>query len=136
MKTPAISGACALLMCTLAVAGVSAAIPAAKAAQAVATFRVGIRILPVSARIAPAPPPVPPSAQASSAPAAEGQDTATAPQTQPGLRTLIVRPGETLSAIAARIYGDASRYAEIYDANRDRLPSPDRLPAGIRLRLP
>ncbi len=47
-----------------------------------------------------------------------------------------VQRGDTLLSIARRIYGDPSRYNEIYTANRDRLDSPDHLPEGILLAIP
>jgi nucleoid-associated protein YgaU len=51
-----------------------------------------------------------------------------------GLHT--VMPGETLVEIAERRLGDASRYAEIFELNRDILADPDRLRAGQKLRIP
>ncbi|MBI4755074.1 MAG: LysM peptidoglycan-binding domain-containing protein [Betaproteobacteria bacterium] len=50
--------------------------------------------------------------------------------------TLRVAPGDSLSAIAQRVYGDPSRYRLIYEANRARLSSPDRVSAGMVLVLP
>jgi nucleoid-associated protein YgaU len=47
-----------------------------------------------------------------------------------------VAAGETLSSIAAARLGSSGRWREIYDLNRDRLASPDRLREGQRLRLP
>ena len=48
----------------------------------------------------------------------------------------MVRYGDTLSAIADKLLGSADRYQEIYDANRDRMASPDRLQVGATLRIP
>ncbi len=50
--------------------------------------------------------------------------------------TYRVAPGDTLSKIAKRFYGDARRYYPIIKANRDRLPNPDVLPLGVVLRIP
>ena len=47
-----------------------------------------------------------------------------------------VRPGDTLSRISARVYGDAAAWRRIYDANRDLLESPDDLGPGMMLVVP
>lgn len=47
-----------------------------------------------------------------------------------------VQYGDTLSGIADRLLGSSGRYHEIYDANRDRMKSPDRLTVGATLRIP
>lgn len=52
------------------------------------------------------------------------------------LISLVVKPGDTLGQIALRNYGDASMYMAIFDANRDRLKSPHKVPRGITLRVP
>ncbi|NUM89563.1 MAG: LysM peptidoglycan-binding domain-containing protein [Bdellovibrionales bacterium] len=46
-----------------------------------------------------------------------------------------VRKGESLQSISQRLYGTSRRWKEIYAWNRDRLPSPDSVRAGMRLRL-
>ncbi len=51
-------------------------------------------------------------------------------------QTHTVVPGDTLSAIAQRVYGKASRWQAIFDANRDQLDDPDRILPGQVLRLP
>lgn len=48
----------------------------------------------------------------------------------------VVRPGETLSALAAKYLGNRSHYDQIFEANRDQLTSPDALQVGMRLRIP
>lgn len=48
----------------------------------------------------------------------------------------IVKYGDTLSGIAQKMLGSQSRYQEIYEANRDRMSSPDRLDVGKPLRIP
>ena len=50
--------------------------------------------------------------------------------------SLVIKKGDTLSDIARRTYGNASMYMPIYEANRDKLKSPDRVPEGITLRVP
>ncbi len=47
-----------------------------------------------------------------------------------------VGPGDSLGAIAAKFYGDAARYNNIFEANRTRLSSPDKLRVGQRLVIP
>lgn len=51
-------------------------------------------------------------------------------------RTYTVRKGETLASIAARVLGDARRHDELFEMNRDRLKSADKLFAGAELRVP
>ena len=48
----------------------------------------------------------------------------------------VVKYGDTLSGIAQKLLGSQSRYQEIYDANRDRMTSPDQLQIGKPLRIP
>ncbi|HVX15803.1 MAG TPA: LysM peptidoglycan-binding domain-containing protein [Pirellulales bacterium] len=47
-----------------------------------------------------------------------------------------IADGDTLSRLAQRYLGSGSRFREIFDANRDRLPSPDLLPIGVVIRIP
>lgn len=51
-------------------------------------------------------------------------------------KTYTVRPGDTLTRIAERVLGDGSRWKDIYQANRDKLKSPDSVVVGQELRLP
>ena len=51
-------------------------------------------------------------------------------------RTDEVRPGDTLSDIALRNFGDASLWPAIYLANRDRIKDPARVYPGQRLAIP
>lgn len=53
-----------------------------------------------------------------------------------GDKTHIVMPGDTLSAISLKYYGDATKYMQIYDANRDLLNDPDRIYPGQALKIP
>jgi hypothetical protein len=52
--------------------------------------------------------------------------------------TYVVQKGESLWTIAAKpeIYGRATQWRRIFDANRDILKSPDRVKAGMKLRIP
>ena len=47
-----------------------------------------------------------------------------------------IRPGDTLSQIAARAYGSAADWPAIWWANRRQVPDPDLITAGQRLALP
>ena len=47
-----------------------------------------------------------------------------------------VRPGETLSAIAASAYGNAADWPAVWWANRRQVPDPGMITAGERLQLP
>ena len=51
-------------------------------------------------------------------------------------RTWTVKPGDTLSHIAQHVYGKASRWHAIFDANRDQLDDPDLIRPGQVLQLP
>lgn len=48
----------------------------------------------------------------------------------------VVRYGDTLSGIAQRMLGSQKKFMEIYNANQDRMASPDRLDVGKPLRIP
>jgi LysM repeat protein len=47
-----------------------------------------------------------------------------------------VASGDTLSKIAKRYYGDANRYMDIFNANRDILTNPDMIKVGQQLKIP
>lgn len=51
-------------------------------------------------------------------------------------RTYTVQAGDTLSRISAQVYGTAGRWSEIFEANRDQLPSPNALRVGQVLKIP
>jgi nucleoid-associated protein YgaU len=46
------------------------------------------------------------------------------------------RPGDYLSSVAERVYGDASRWRDVYSANKDRIADPDILDPSTVLRIP
>ncbi|MBL9125066.1 MAG: LysM peptidoglycan-binding domain-containing protein, partial [Planctomycetaceae bacterium] len=50
--------------------------------------------------------------------------------------TYQVQPRDTLVSIARQLYGDESRFQEIYEANRALIPDPNNLRAGVVLRIP
>ena len=47
-----------------------------------------------------------------------------------------VKSGDTLSKIAKDVYGDASQYPQIFEANRPMLKDPDEIYPGQVLRIP
>jgi LysM repeat protein len=51
-------------------------------------------------------------------------------------QTYKVRAGDTLSGIASKFLGSSGRYLEIYEANQDRLGTPDNLHVGMELKIP
>ncbi|MEO5986128.1 MAG: LysM peptidoglycan-binding domain-containing protein [Candidatus Limnocylindria bacterium] len=60
--------------------------------------------------------------------------TVTAPPARE--RRYVVRQGDTLTAIAQQVYGDASLSTLILDANRDQITDPDNLLIGTSLLIP
>ena len=53
-----------------------------------------------------------------------------------GEQTYTVQKGDTLSHIAQKHYGKASKWHAIFDANRDQLDDPDKIFPGQVLKLP
>lgn len=53
-----------------------------------------------------------------------------------GPRIHEVVAGDTLSKIAKKFYGDATKYPKIFDANKDQLKDPDVIKPGQRLKIP
>lgn len=50
--------------------------------------------------------------------------------------TVTVQPGDTLSQIAERLYGEPTQWRLIYGANRDTIQDPDLLRVGMELTVP
>ena len=50
--------------------------------------------------------------------------------------TYTVQSGDTLSAIAKKLLGNANAYMDIFNANKDQLSDPDKIKPGQVLRLP
>ena len=57
-------------------------------------------------------------------------------QTIDGERFYTVESGDSLAYIALQFYGATNEYGRIFDANRDKLTSPDKVQIGQRLRIP
>jgi len=47
-----------------------------------------------------------------------------------------VKSGESLSKIAKHYYGDAMKYPQIFEANRDQLKNPDVIHPDQKLKIP
>ena len=47
-----------------------------------------------------------------------------------------VQPGDSLSKIAKHVYGDATRWKEIWEANKAAIPNPDLIHPGQQLSMP
>jgi len=58
------------------------------------------------------------------------------PVAHQGPASYTVRPGDSLSAIAAHAYGRAADWPAVWWANRHQVANPDMIAAGQRLRLP
>jgi len=82
---------------------------------------------------------IPPAeARASATSAPESVTEAPTPPSPPETATVTytVKSRDTLYNIAAKQYGDGSLWRTIYEANRDKIPSPDRLAVGTVLVIP
>jgi LysM repeat protein len=56
--------------------------------------------------------------------------------TQDKERVYVVQAGDSLSKIAREVYGDGSRWPEIFEANKDKISSPSMIYPGQELRIP
>lgn len=70
---------------------------------------------------------------AAAVPAAAGKPEPAKPS---GARTHVVKEGESLWKIAKQELGSGARWNEIYEANRDVLPTPESVHTGQKLRVP
>ena len=71
-------------------------------------------------------------------PQEEPPDDQSAPDSSPGdlFETYIVQPGDTLSKIAQKVYGDARLWSVIFEANRDKIFNPSLIRVGLELHIP
>ena len=51
-------------------------------------------------------------------------------------KTYTVQAGDTLGKIAQKVYNDASRWKEIFEANKDLIQNPDLIQVGQELKIP
>ena len=51
-------------------------------------------------------------------------------------RFVVVKKGDTLSAISLEVYGNANQYNKIFEANKPMLSHPDKIYPGQKLRIP
>ncbi|MEG0246249.1 MAG: peptidoglycan-binding protein LysM [Pseudomonas sp.] len=65
----------------------------------------------------------------------DDQITVTGPVVQ-AARFVTVQKGDTLSAIAVVVYGNAGQYNKIFEANKPMLKHPDKIYPGQVLRIP
>ena len=75
-------------------------------------------------------------AAGSSSTAPPADTPATTPTTSDVERTYTVVAGDTLSKIAKREYGDASKWQRIYEANKDTIKNPDLIYPGQTFKIP
>lgn len=93
--------------------------------------------------VAPPPPPVPTSSgraaetrTTQAASLTERRTVASAPNASEALRIYVIRPGDTLTRIAARELGSIGLADNIFLLNRDVIADQDHLQVGTRIRLP
>jgi nucleoid-associated protein YgaU len=68
-----------------------------------------------------------------------GEADTASPEAPPGgdaVEYYTVQSGDTLSAIAKRFYGAASKYPQIFEANREVIKHPDKIFIGQKIRIP
>lgn len=52
------------------------------------------------------------------------------------IATVKLAPGERLTLLALKYYGDKVFWVYIYEANKNVIPNPDKIPSGITVRIP
>ena len=62
--------------------------------------------------------------------------SSTAPAAAPAATTYTVVGGDSLSKIAKKFFGNANRWHEIFDANKDQISNPDMIRVGQVLKIP
>jgi len=68
---------------------------------------------------------------------ASGSGTSTPDEVlTPAGQTYIVQKGDTLFSLARKFYSDQARWKDIWEANRTRLPDPNKLSVGTKLIIP
>ena len=70
-------------------------------------------------------------------PAAGAEDGTQTPELPAdGASVYTVQSGDTLWKIAREMYGDGSKYLDIFEANRDLLTDPEHILPGQKLNIP
>lgn len=64
------------------------------------------------------------------------QDAAAGGASGGGGRSYTVKSGDSLSKIAKEVYGDASEWKKIHEANKAKIPNPDLIQPGQELQIP
>ena len=57
-------------------------------------------------------------------------------QSAAAAQSYTVKSGDTLSKIAKQVYGDASQWKKIHEANKAKIPNPDLIHPGDELTIP
>lgn len=73
---------------------------------------------------------------AASTPATPTRPERARPTPPSGVRLHTVMKGDTLFSLAQKYYGDRSRWRDIYNANRDQMPSQNSLRIGMQVKIP
>ena len=81
------------------------------------------------------PPPASSGARADFSDVSTGESTQ-APASGQGGQSYTVKSGDSLSKIAKQVYGDASAWKRIYEANRDTIKDPDMIHPGQKFTIP
>ena len=58
------------------------------------------------------------------------------PEVKVEAKTYTVQAGDTLGKIAQKVYGDGSRWKEIFEANKETIKNPDLIQIGQVLKIP
>jgi nucleoid-associated protein YgaU len=66
----------------------------------------------------------------------EGGSSSTAPSPEPEEQTYTIVSGDSLSKIARHFYGDANKWRQIFEANRDIIKDPDMIHPGQTIKIP
>jgi len=66
----------------------------------------------------------------------EGGSSSTLPTPESTYQTYTIESGDSLSKIARHFYGDASKWRQIFEANRDVIKDPDLIHPGHTIKIP
>ena len=124
----------------LLIAGAAQAVSITSACGQTAATPTPTTAPPTVAAAAPAPSPArPPLASPASSPAAvvAAPTPSAATTSADSDQTYEVKSGDTLLTISEEVYGDATKWRKIYDANKDLIGAdPDKLKLEMKLKIP